>query len=143
MQQDPPRLEVTEVELTLQGVVSREASGEFKFKIPFVDWEAGVGGGLTSEATHTIELTFVPAPPLAVAAKAAELHQELVDGITWVRRQLKAASGGDVPLAIKSAAVGLEFVIDRKGDFALLVFKAGVATKWSNTIKLTLSPAAS
>ena len=132
-----PGVDVTQVDLTLKVVTSISAGHEVKFKVPLIDLEFKFGASAGQQEAQTIAIAFTPIEPETESAR--RIKTQLVDGIVGVRRSLKHAMAGEVPLGLKSATVTLDFVYDVKGNVSLLV-KGDAESKWANTVKLTLGP---
>ena len=136
---DVPGVAVTMVELTLRAYALTSGGADVKFKIPFIDQDFGFVGGGSEEETHTIQLAFAPVRSVATSKRLQpSIKTQLVDGITAIRRSLRTAAGGDVPLELKTASVALDFVLDAKGQISLII-RGGAEKKWSNTVKLSLT----
>ena len=129
-----PDVQVKEVQLTLKAYAQTGGGADVKFKIPFINQDFGLTGGASEEETHTIQLVFVPA-----IAKSLQkpVKTQLVDGISAVRRSLRAAAAGEIPLDLKTASVSLDFVLNEKGQVSLVV-RGNLERKWSNTVTLSL-----
>jgi hypothetical protein len=132
---DGPDVQVKEVQLTLKAYVQTGGGAEFKLKIPFINQDFGLTGGASEEETHTVQLVFVPATPKSLLRP---IKTQLVEGISAVRRSLRAAAAGDIPLDLKTASVSLDFVLDEKGQISLVV-RGNLGRKWSNTVTVSLA----
>jgi len=135
-----PGIEVSLVELTLKAYAQTSGGADVKFTIPFINQDFGFTGSASDEETHTIQIAFEPMRPDAIPKRAERsIKSQLVDGITAIRRSLRAAASGETPLALKTASVTLEFVLNAKGQVSLVVRRSN-EKKWSNTVKLSLTP---
>jgi hypothetical protein len=133
-------INVEKLELTLKGMVEKGAGGELKIKIPIIDTSLGTKLEITSKELQTIQLTLVPVKSTTRSGSSTEtFERELVKAIRDIREGIKNAAASEPKFSLQNASVELNFVVNNKGEIALLAKGSG-QSEISQTVKLFLGP---
>jgi hypothetical protein len=124
------------VDLALATALSREGGVDLKFTVPFVEWEAGLGGKVGKESTTVIAVSLEPAPSADVAVEGIE--GPLTDAILATADTVTRLKETSPHLALKGASVELEFVYSRTGSVSLLVASGAQTNVTTHTLTLNL-----
>jgi hypothetical protein len=117
---DDRDLRITSVQLVLHTVASRTAGGGADFRIPFLGMTFKVGGSVTRQDTHTLDLTLVPPEPGQLPeVRDDDVAAVLAESISTIRGVLALASGGDDPFGLQAATVELNFAVTRDGSITV------------------------
>jgi len=82
-------LQIGSVRLTLHAVATRSYGGGLNFRIPLIGTEVNLGGKLSRQDTHKIEINMVPpAPKVRPELRDSNLGDALVEAIETIRAAL-------------------------------------------------------
>lgn len=132
-------LSIDKIELTLKVLSEKNFYGDFKFKIPFIDTEVGFDGNDTKSGTQTIILNLVPDMQERFVTRG--IKEDLVQAISLIGEGIRNASEGEPKYKLQDSSIELNFVINKSGNIAL-IFKGGMRSEITNTLKLYLKPKA-
>jgi hypothetical protein len=131
-------LRVASVQLVLHAVATRSLGGSVDFRIPFIGMPVKVGGKLTKQDTHRIEINLVP-PDLKDREELREsaLESVFVDAITTIRAAIAAAEFGDDPFMLIGSSVIISFAVTAEGNISLGL-DGGLDSELTHTLTLEL-----
>ena len=113
-------LAVTSVYLRLNTVLTVTAGGGLDFRVPFIGMKVKIGGSVTRQDTHTMEMTLIPEDsPAVIETRDVSVEDILVDAIETVRAVMAHADGGDDPFTLRDSAVELSFGVAENGTISL------------------------
>jgi hypothetical protein len=128
-------LRIGSVRLTLHAVATRSYGGGLNFHIPLIGTEVNVGGKVTRQDTHEIEVSLIPpAPAERPEIRDGDLGPVLVEAIETIRATIAAAAGGEDPFVLDESAIKIAFGVTADGDISI-----GVNGSWGNELTQTLS----
>jgi hypothetical protein len=135
-------LRVASVYLKLNTIATIGAGGRLDFRVPFIGMALRLGGVVTRENTHSLEMVLLPEDDTTVfEVRETPVDTVLIDAIEIIRSVIAEASGGDDPFLLRDGTVELSFAINQDGSFSLGVdgeFKNQV----THTIRLSVEPIA-
>ena len=131
-------LMVTSVYLRLNTVATVTAGGSLDFRVPFIGLAVKVGGSVTRQNTHVIEMTLVPEGGPGIETRDAPVEAILVEAIETVRRVMARASLGDDPFVLRDSAVELSFGVTSDGSISL-GFNGELTDATTNTMRVTIA----
>ncbi len=133
---------VASVRLVLNVMATRSLGGGVDFRIPVIGMPISIGGKVTTQDTHRIEIGLVP-PDLAAQPEPREagLGSVLADAIGTIRAAVASAATGDDPFVLTESRVDLSFAVTAAGTISLGV-DGSLAHELTHTLCLTLVPAA-
>jgi hypothetical protein len=136
---DPERdLVVTSVYLKLNTVATATAGGSLDFRVPFIGLAVKVGGSVTRQNTHVIEMTLVPEGGPVIETRDVQVEAILVEAIETVRRVMARAAAGDDPFVLHDSAVEFSFGVTSDGSISL-GFDGELTDETTNTMRLTIA----
>jgi len=132
-------LRIVSMYLKLSTVVVTSAGGRLDFRVPVIGMKLKVGGSVTREDTHTIEITLVP----------DDLHSQheirdgpveviLVEAIETLRTVMARGSQGDDPFLLQDSTVELSFAVTQDGSISLGI-DGGLKNEITHTLRLGLA----
>ena len=134
-------LEIGSVRLTLHAVATRSYGGGLNFRIPLIGTEINLGGKLSRQDTHEIEISMVPpAPKERPELRDGNLSYALVEAIETIRAALFAAAGGEDPFVLKESKVTIVFGVTSEGDISIGV-NGSLNDELTQSLALSLVPA--
>lgn len=103
---DPNRdLRVTSVQLILHTVATATAGGGVDFRVPLLGMQLKIGGKVSRQDTHTLELTLVPEDQVdEFEVRDGKVEAVLVDAIGTLRRIVAQAGAGEDPSSRTAAS---------------------------------------
>lgn len=117
---DPGRdLAVTAVTLRLNTVATRSLGGGLDFRVPVIGARVHVGGAVTRQDTHLMELALIPGDTPVIETRGAPVDVVLVEAIETVRAVMARAAAGDDPFVLRDGSVELSFGVASDGTIAL------------------------
>jgi hypothetical protein len=133
-------LRVASVRLTLHTVATRSLGGGLEFRIPFIGMPVKLGGKLTTQDTHTIQISLVP-PDLAdrPQLRDGDIESVFVDAVSTVRAAVASAATGDDPFTLTESSVDISFAVTADGAISLGV-DGGLTDEVTHTLTLGLTP---
>jgi hypothetical protein len=133
---DDRDLRITSVRLKLNTVASVSTGGGIDFRIPFLGMNLKVGTSITSQETHTLDVTLVP-PDLARRHETRDenVANVLAESISTIRSVLVRAAGGDDPFGLQTSSVQLNFAITQDG-YITLGFNGELQGQISHTLRI-------
>jgi hypothetical protein len=134
-------LRVTSVQLVLKTIASETAGGGVDFRIPFLGMGLKVGGSVSVQDTHTLDITLVP-PDLRPRPELrdGDVAAVLADSVGTIRAIVGEASGGDDPFELKTSSVELNFAVTRNGSITL-GFNGELNGQVSHTLRMDIAVA--
>ena len=78
-----------------------------------------VGGSVTRQDTHLMELTLIPEDTPVIETRGAPVDVVLVGAIETVRAVMARAAAGDDPFVLRDGTVELSFGVASDGSIAL------------------------
>jgi hypothetical protein len=134
-------LRIGSVRLLLHAVATRSYGGGLNFHIPVIGAEVKLGGKLTRQDTHEIEISLIPpAPAERPELRDGDLGPVLAEAIETIRATVAAAAGGDDPFALDESTIRIVFGVTSEGDISIGV-NGNLANELTQTLVLTLMPA--
>ncbi|AKB28870.1 hypothetical protein MSSAC_2521 [Methanosarcina siciliae C2J] len=128
-------VKVEKLDLKLKTFNSKE--GGLELKVPVVDLDLGLGGSISKEETHTIELTLIPVDDTRLF-RDMEIEDNLVDLIMGIEQGIKNALIEVPRFKLQKASVELNFVVNAAGEISL-VAKGEKKIETTNNLKLYLT----
>lgn len=123
------------LELDLEGVVTSEGGGDFKFKI--FGKELGVGGKYSKEKLQKVTLSLVPEEDIQPFGRE-KVSETLIRSLRAIRDSVAFAAADPPKYQLGEAAVELSFEVTKEGSFNFFAegSRESVATQ-TVRIKLT------
>lgn len=132
-------LRVTSVQLILEVVATSTLGGGLSFRVPVLGMQLSVGGKVTRQDTHTLDLTLVPpAGPSGHELRDGDVEDAIVDAVTTIRAVIASATEGDDPWLLATGTVDISFVVTESGTIALGV-EGELASQVAHTLRLGLA----
>ena len=136
---DPGRdLAVTAVTLRLAVVATRGLGGGLDFRVPLIGARVKVGGSVTRQDTHLMELTLIPEDTPVIETRGAPVDAVLVEAIETVRAVMARAAAGDDPFVLRDGTVELSFAVAADGAIALGI-DGELRDEVTHTMRLTIA----
>jgi NTP-dependent ternary system trypsin peptidase co-occuring protein len=132
-------LRVSSVQLTLRVVAASGTGGGLSFRVPFTGMTLAFGAKVTSQDTHTIDLTLVPPDDPGRVVRGADVADALVNAIATIRGITAAAAGGDDPWVLANGTVEISFAVTAAGAISLGV-EGELSREITHTLRLGLAP---
>ena len=134
-------LQIGSVRLTLHAVATRSYGGGLNFQIPLIGTEVKLGGRLSRQDTHEIEISMVPpAPEERPELRDGNLSDALVEAIETIRATLAAAADGEEPFVLTESKITIGFGVTAEGDISIGV-NGSLNDEITQTLALSLVPA--
>jgi hypothetical protein len=138
---DDRDLQVGSVRLILHAIATRSYGGGLNFQIPLIGTEVKLGGKLSRQNTHEIEISLVPpTPEKRPELRDGDLGDVLVEAIETIRATLVAAANGDDPFILKDSKITIIFGVTTEGNISIGV-NGGLNNELTQTLTLSLVPA--
>ncbi len=136
-------LHITSIRLTLHTIATRTAGGVADFRVPFLGMALKIGGSVTTQDTHTLDITLVPPD----GRRRPEVRDDdvaamLAESISTLRAVIARAATGDDPFGLKSATVELNFAVTRDGSITV-GFNGELHGQVSHTLEIGIKSAPS
>lgn len=132
-------LRIDSVRLLLHAVATRAYGGGLNFQIPLIGTEIKLGGKLTRQDTHEIEISLVPpAPTERPELRDSDIGPVLVEAIETIRATVLAAAGGEDPFILDESTIKIAFGVTADGDIAIGV-NGSLSNELNQTLILTLA----
>jgi len=136
---DPGRdLAVTAVTLRLAVVATRGLGGSLDFRVPLIGARVKVGGSVTRQDTHLMELTLIPDDTPVIETRGAPVDVALVEAIETVRAVMARAAAGNDPFVLRDGTVELSFGVAADGTIALGI-DGELKDEVTHTMRLTIA----
>jgi hypothetical protein len=133
-------LRVASVQLILEVVASRTAGGGLSFRVPVIGTEVRVGGKVTKQDTHTIDITLVPPDrPPTRAVRGGDVEEALVDAVATIRETMASAARGDDPWVLAAGSVDISFAVTKTGTISLGA-EGELTNEVTHSLRLGLAP---
>lgn len=134
-------LRIGSVRLTLHAVATRSYGGGLNFHVPFIGTEVKLGGKLTRQDTHEIQISLVPpAPEEQPELRDGNLGDVLTEAIGTIRATLAAAADGEDPFVLEESSIMIAFGVTAEGDISIGV-NGSLNDELTQTLALSLVPA--
>ena len=134
-------LRIGSMRLVLHAVATRSYGGGLNFHIPLIGTEVRLGGQLTQQDTHEIEISLVPpAPAERPELRDGGLGPVLAEAIETIRATVASAASGEDPFTLDESTIKIVFGITAEGDISIGV-NGSLANELTQTLVLTLAPA--
>ena len=138
---DDRDLQVKSVRLTLHAIATRSYGGGLNFQIPLIGTEVKLGGKLSRQDTHEIEISMVPpAPEKRPELRDGNLGDALVEAIETIRATLVAAAEGEDPFILKESKITIIFGVTAEGTISIGL-NGSLNDELTQTLALSLVPA--
>ena len=131
-------LAVTAVTLRLNTVATRSIGGGLDFRVPVIGARVTVGGAVTRQDTHLMELALIPGDTPVIETRGAPVDVVLVEAIETVRAVMARAAAGDDPFVLRDGTVELSFGVASDGTIALGI-DGELKDEITQTIQLTVA----
>lgn len=132
------RITITEADLTLEAVLTKDVGGDFKFKI--FGHDLGGGTKLTKADTQTIEVKLKPRAADAMAFGDDEIATKLLAAMRAIRDGVSHAASDEPRFVLEEGSVELNFEVDKDGNLDFIVAGERKSAN-TQTVKLTLGSA--
>jgi Trypsin-co-occurring domain 2 len=134
-------LQIGSVRLTLHAVATRSYGGGLNFRIPLIGTEVNLGGKLSRQDTHKIEINMVPpAPKVRPELRDSNLGDAVVEAIETIRAALAAAAEGEDPFVLEESKITIVFGVTSEGDISVGV-NGSLNDELTQSLTLSLVPA--
>jgi hypothetical protein len=135
-------LQVTAVFLKLNTIATVSAGGGLDFRIPVLGMKLKIGGSVTRQDTHVMEMTLIPdAVGRTHEIRDGGAEAVLVEAIEMLRTVIARAAEGDDPFILKDSSVELAFAVSEDGTISLGV-EGELRNEITHTMRLSLAAAA-
>jgi Trypsin-co-occurring domain 2 len=131
-------LRVGSVRLVLHTIATRSSGGSLSFTVPFIGMEFKLGGKVTKQDTHEIEINLVP-PGDQPELRDGSLESVLVEAIETIRAAVASAAGGDDPFILEDSSVTISFAVTSEGSISIGV-DGSLSEDLTHTLVLGLVP---
>lgn len=128
-------VKVEKLDLKLKTFNSKK--GGIELKVPIVDLDLGLGGNISNEETHTIELTLIPVDDARLFGEE-DIEDNLVDLILGIEQGIKNALVDFPRFKLQKASVELNFVVNTNGEISIVVI-GEKKIETTNNLKLYLT----
>jgi hypothetical protein len=136
---DPDRdLAVTSVYIRLNTVATTTAGGSLDFRVPIIGLKMKLGGSVTRQSTHVMEMTLIPEAGPVIETRDLQAEAVLVDAIETVRAVMASAAGGDDPFTLQDSAVELSFGVTSNGSISLGI-DGELTDEATHTLRMTIA----
>jgi len=133
-------LQVASVQLVLNVVATESVGGRLDFRVPFIGMKLSMGAKVTTQDTHSIDITLVPPEPdQQLRETRGDIETVLVDAIATIRGVMANAAGGDEPWVLSTGEVEISFVVTKEGSISLGA-EGEFANEVTNKLRLALKP---
>lgn len=129
------KVKVEKLDLKLKTFNSKE--GGVELKVPVIDLDLGLGGNISKEETHTIELTLVPVDDTRLFGEE-DIEDSLVELIMGIEEGIKNALVEVPRFKLEKASVELNFIVSKSGEISI-VAKGEKKLETTNNLKLYLT----
>jgi hypothetical protein len=127
-------LRIGSVRLLLHAVATRSYGGGLNFHIPLIGTEVKLGGKLTRQDTHEIDISLVPpAPAERPELRDGDFGPVLVEAIETIRATVED------PFILDESTIKIAFGITADGDISIGV-NGTLSNELNQTLILTLGP---
>jgi hypothetical protein len=131
-------LQVAMVYLKLHTIATIKAGGSLDFRIPVLGMKLKIGGSVTHQDTHSLEMTFVPEEPGPQhEVRDGEVETALVEAIETLRAVMARAAEGDDPFVLRDSSVELTFAVSEDGTVSFGV-DGDLRDEVTHTMRLSL-----
>lgn len=132
-------LQVASVQLILKVVATSALGSGLNFRVPVLGMQLSVGGKITRQDTHTLDLTLTPpVQPSGHKLRDGDVEDAIVDAISTIRAVITSATEGDDPWVLSSGTVDISFVVTEIGTISLGV-EGELASEVTHTLRLGLT----
>ena len=132
-------LHVVSVQLILKVIAASTLGGGLNFRVPVLGMQLSVGGRITRQDTHTLDLTLTPPDqPPGHELRDGDVEDAIVDAITTIRAVIVSATEGDDPWVLSAGTVDISFVVTETGTISLGV-EGELANEITHTLRLGLT----
>lgn len=132
-------LQVTSVYLKLNVIATIAAGGSLEFRIPVLGMKLKIGGTVTRQDTHTLEMTLIPEDlPEEYEVREGDMENILVEAIETLRAVMARAAEGEDPFVLKNSNVELAFAVTENGVISLGI-EGELKDELTHTIRLGLA----
>lgn len=132
-------LQVRSLNLKLNAIATITAGGRLEFRVPVLGMKLKIGGTVTHQDTHTLEMTLVPEPrPEEHEVREREVETVLVEAIETLRTVMVRAAEGEDPFILKNSNVELAFAVTEDGTISLGI-EGELKDEITHTIRLSLA----
>jgi hypothetical protein len=133
-------LRIGSVRVLLHAVATRSYGGGLSFHVPLIGTEVKLGGNITRQDAHEIEIGLVPpAPSERPELRGGDIGPVLVEAIETIRAAVVAAAGGDDPFILDESTIKIAFGVTADGDISIGV-NGSLSNELNQTLILTLAP---
>jgi NTP-dependent ternary system trypsin peptidase co-occuring protein len=133
-------LRVGSVRLILEVVASTSTGGGLDFCVPFIGMKLKLGGNVTKQNAHTMDIVLVPPPETETrVVRGGDIETALVDAIITIRQTMASAAGGDDPWVLSEATIDICFAITKTGTISIGA-DGELTGEVTHTIRLGLVP---
>lgn len=132
-------LKVASVYLKLHTIAIVTSGGGLDFRIPVLGMKLKIGGRVSHQDTHNLEMTLIPdeSTPLQ-EVRDGEVETALVEAIETLRTVMARAAEGDDPFILQESSVDLTFAVSEDGTVSFGV-EGELRNEVTHTIRLNLS----
>src|ERR1700744_1701621 len=119
----------------LHAISTRSYGGGLSFHIPLIGTEVKLGGNITRQDAHEIEIGLVPPPPAKrPELRGGDIGPVLVEAIETIR-----AAGAADPFILDESTIKIAFGVTADGDISIGV-NGSLSSELNQTLILTLAP---
>jgi hypothetical protein len=133
-------LRVGSVRLSLNVVAVRSLGGGLDFCVPFLGMPVKIGGKVTRQDTHQIDIGLVPPDLRDRPELRDDVASVLADAIGTVRTVVSSAAAGDDPFTLTDSTVKISFAVTSEGTISLGVDRR-LSDELTHTLTVSLVPA--
>jgi Trypsin-co-occurring domain 2 len=117
-----PILNISSVTVSLKAVVQKDVQGGIKLAVPVVPISGNISGGVTSESTQTLTMSFKPEGALEISGKPS---LGLAEAINSAKKAIQVAMTSDPKFKADHITYDADFVLkaDASGGFTFWFFE--------------------
>lgn len=132
-------LEVASVYLKLNAIATRVIGGGLDFRIPVLGMKLKIGGSVTHQDTHVMEMTLIPENLAEIyEIRDGEVENVLVEAIETLRAVVTRAAEGEDPFVLKDSNVELAFAVTADGTISIGA-EGELKNEITHTMRLSLA----
>lgn len=133
-------LQVASVFLKLHTIAAFTAGGGLDFRIPVLGMKLKIGGHVSRQETHILEMTLIPEESATRhEVRDSDVEATLVQAIETMRAVMVRAADGDDPFVLQDSSVELTFAVSEDGTISFGA-EGDLRDEITHTMRLSLHP---
>ncbi len=131
-------LQVASVQLILNVIATSTFGGGLNFRVPVLGMRLSVGGKITRQDTHTLDLSLTPPAHPGHELRDGDVEDAIVDAIDTIRAVIISATEGGDPWVLSTGTIDISFAVTESGTISLGV-EGELANEITHTLRLGLT----